>query len=199
MPSVHMLINYHLVTLWFENCFVFCNVNFCANKAMINGISSYQNYNGTSSNSITPTSTETSSTPSNQSAEIAQSPRQENLYLSSKAQKINALNNEFFQSGISVDVSALAERAYQYGLISKSEYEQLNDTRTPENEIKEPAGTTTENLVSFTHQFQDKIDKALETPEEYEQEEKNLFATLKEALNSAAIVLKRYRNSQSFS
>ncbi len=55
---------------------------------------------------------------------------QNSLYLSSRAQKINALSKEFF-SGDSLkfdDVESLKERVYQLGLISKDEYAKLTNT-----------------------------------------------------------------------
>ncbi len=163
---------------------------------MINGINSYQNYENTNSNSITATTKDKPSSTSNQSTEVSAPSFQASLYLSTKAQKLNALNNEFFKSGSAIDINALAERVYQYGLISKSEYEHFNGAEISESGIQEPEVTTTESLVNFIHQFQEKIDKTLETPDEYEEEEKNLFTVLTEALNTAATVLKDIEKSK---
>jgi hypothetical protein len=58
----------------------------------------------------------------------------DNLFLSSRAKKINALSTEFFSNGAMsfTDVNALKERAYGLGLISKQDYAQLTDTTLPE-------------------------------------------------------------------
>ena len=53
-----------------------------------------------------------------------------NLYLSSRAQKINAISKEFFSNDALNfnDVEALKERVYQLGLISKNEYTTLTNS-----------------------------------------------------------------------
>ena len=100
---------------------------------MINNINSYNSLVNTSS-----TSTSTSEIDSiiaqhkestaEQTATVATD--QSSLYLSSRAQKINALSKEFF-SGDTLkfdDVESLKERVYQLGLISKDEYGKLTNT-----------------------------------------------------------------------
>ena len=51
----------------------------------------------------------------------------ENLILSSRSQKLNAISNEFFSQGnfTQIDSTALIERVHEYGLMNDDEYEQL--------------------------------------------------------------------------
>ncbi len=58
------------------------------------------------------------------------SSNQSNLYLSNRAQKINAISTEFFSTnGLSLaNVEDLKERVYQLGLISKDEYAKLTNS-----------------------------------------------------------------------
>ena len=61
---------------------------------------------------------------------------QNNLYLSSRAQKINAISKEFF-TGDALnfnDVESLKERVYQLGLISKNDYAKLTKS-SAENDV----------------------------------------------------------------
>lgn len=74
-----------------------------------------------------------------------------NLYLSNRAQKINAISKEFF-SGDALnfnDVDALKERVYQLGLISKNEYSTLtNSSSKTENESAD-SDNQTMSIVNF--------------------------------------------------
>jgi hypothetical protein len=58
---------------------------------------------------------------------VAVDNNQNSLYLSSKAQKINAISKEFFSGGSLnfSNIESLKERVYQLGLISKDEYARL--------------------------------------------------------------------------
>lgn len=91
---------------------------------------------------------------------------QNSLYLSSRAQKINAISSEFF-NGAELnfnDVETLKERAYQLGLISQNEYAKLtNSTSKTENQVNEIENTT----ISLTG-FLDDLLKRLQSDENNE-------------------------------
>ena len=101
---------------------------------MINNINSYSgNYNINTPTSGTSEVDEIieAHKKSNTTTDETTSSRKENLYLSSRAKKINAISSEFFNNGAMNfnDVNALKERAYELGLISKQEYARLTDTK----------------------------------------------------------------------
>ncbi|PKG81581.1 hypothetical protein CXF85_19195 [Colwellia sp. 75C3] len=78
-----------------------------------------------------------------------------NIYLSSRAQKINAISSEFF-SGAQLtfdDVSALKEKLYQFGLISKGDYATLTDVKADATSSESDAKTSTTTLTSFLDDF----------------------------------------------
>jgi hypothetical protein len=81
------------------------------------------------------------------------------LFLSSKAQKINAISSEFF-SGAELtfdDIAKLKEKLYQFGLISKGDYAALSKDTVSEstNEEKDKVSTTT--LVNFIGDFLERL------------------------------------------
>ncbi|NQY87260.1 MAG: hypothetical protein HRT51_05820 [Colwellia sp.] len=86
----------------------------------------------------------------------------ENLYLSSRAQKINAISTEFFNNGaISLnDVSALKERVYQLGLISKQEYAHLTDTELVDSDRRLNTEMSSQTLVSFAGDLIQRLNEA---------------------------------------
>ncbi|ALO36181.1 hypothetical protein CMT41_16675 [Colwellia sp. MT41] len=84
-----------------------------------------------------------------------------NLFLSSRAQKINAISSEFF-SGAQLtldDVGKLKEKLYQFGLISKGDYAALtSDTVNEQNSaVSEKMSTTT--LTSYIGDFIERLNK----------------------------------------
>lgn len=85
---------------------------------------------------------------------------QNNLYLSSKAQKINALSNEFF-NGATLnfnDVESLKERAYQLGLISQNEYAKLTNSTT-KTESEDPTMALTDFIGDLLKRLQSNEDE----------------------------------------
>jgi len=77
------------------------------------------------------------------------------IYLSSRAQKINAISSEFF-SGAQLtfdDIDALKEKLYQFGLISQGDYANLSgakaDATNSESNAKNPTTTLTNFLGDF--------------------------------------------------
>jgi len=83
------------------------------------------------------------------------------LNLSSRAQKVSALSNEFFSGGdLSFnDVDALKERIYQFGLISKEEYAGLTKTTLSEEDKAASKDVSSQNLASFLGDFLDRLDE----------------------------------------
>ena len=117
------------------------------------------------------------------------------LYLSSRAQKINAISSEFF-SGAELtfdDVGALKEKLYQFGLISKGEYATLNGTtaEATTNESSEITSTTT--LTNFLGDFIERLNKDdsdENTDSDEEVTESETIVALTGALTSAKEILK---------
>ena len=119
---------------------------------------------------------------------------QNSLYLSSRAQKINALSKEFF-SGDSLkfdDVESLKERVYQLGLISKDEYAKLTntssdiDTNTP-NTDNSTLGLT-EYMGDLITRLQADENNDASDPESEEQRSETLSILIK-ALESAKAII----------
>jgi hypothetical protein len=79
------------------------------------------------------------------------STNQNNLYLSSRAQKINAISNEFFSGNdLSLaNVDDLKERVYQLGLISKNEYAKLTNSAEKTENGSLSAENSTMSLTNF--------------------------------------------------
>ncbi len=119
------------------------------------------------------------------------------LYISNRSQKLNALSTEFFKGGdISyVDVDALKARAYELGLISKSEYENL--TNSESSVLAENEENSTTSVVGFIDNFLNQLEKleseqdASETNTEDETANKSqTLERLKEALADAKLLIK---------
>lgn len=120
-----------------------------------------------------------------------------NVYLSSRSQKISDISQEFFSGGELTfdDIERLKGKLYQYGLISKNEYTNL----TGANEAIEQKGpsekTSTSSITNFIGNFverlntdnngnkTDKDDSADET--ETPATENKLIQTYSEALKTA--------------
>jgi hypothetical protein len=78
-----------------------------------------------------------------------------NIYLSNRAQKINAISSEFF-SGAPLtfdDIAALKEKLYQFGFISKGDYATLTDVKADATSSESDAKTSTTTLTSFLDDF----------------------------------------------
>lgn len=85
-----------------------------------------------------------------------------NLLLSNRAQKISALNSEFFNGGslALADVGALKERAYQLGLISQGDYQRLTNADVSATSSNQTDLLTTGSLASYISDFVIRLDKA---------------------------------------
>lgn len=87
-----------------------------------------------------------------------------NIYLSSRAQKINAISREFF-SGTELtfdDLDVLKEKLYQFGLISKGDYATLTDSNV--DDISSESRETSEKsptiiLTNFIGDFIERLIK----------------------------------------
>ncbi|WDE04063.1 hypothetical protein SG34_022270 [Thalassomonas viridans] len=89
-------------------------------------------------------------------------PAGKNLFLSSRAEKVNAISTEFFNKGVlsSVDIDKLVERAYEYGLISKADYSHLTKPSATEESGEVQAETLTASLADFIENFQHRFNSA---------------------------------------
>jgi len=77
------------------------------------------------------------------------------IYLSSRAQKINAISSEFF-SGAQLtfdDIDALKEKLYQFGLISQGDYASLSGTKADATDTETNTKTSTTLLTNFLGDF----------------------------------------------
>ena len=165
---------------------------------MINNINSYNsNYNINSSSSSSSSEVDKIIEDHKQSSVTTGdvvSNVNENLYLSSRAKKINAISTEFFNNGaISFnDVDALKERAYQLGLISKQEYAHLNDSGAAVKDTSLNEEMSSQTLANFASDFVERLDAtdvdASESESESESESQSLLA-LKDAFTAASKIL----------
>jgi hypothetical protein len=116
----------------------------------------------------------------------------ENLYLSSRAKKINAISTEFFNNGaISFnDIDALKERAYQLGLISKQEYAHLNDSGAAVKDTSLNEEMSSQTLANFASDFVERLDATDVDANENENEtESQILLALKAAFTTASKIL----------
>jgi hypothetical protein len=161
---------------------------------MINNINSYNgNYNINSSSSSSSSEVDKIIEEHKKSSVTtgdAVSNVSENLYLSSRAKKINAISTEFFNNGaISFnDVDALKERAYQLGLISKQEYAHLNDSGAAVKDISLNEEISSQTLANFASDFVERLDATDVDVTESETDSQILLA-LKEAFTAASKIL----------
>lgn len=177
---------------------------------MINSLNTYS----TLLNSTSSASTSTSNTSevdniieeykaSSAESEAVSKINDSNLYLSSRAQKINAISNEFFSNDALNfnDVEALKERVYQLGLISKNEYSTLtnssSETESSENDnqaesIVDFIGSLLERLENDDNESNE-TDDLTSAPEE---ESESLSALIK-ALESAKITISNVEEAKS--
>jgi hypothetical protein len=118
----------------------------------------------------------------------------DSLFLSSKAQKINAISNEFF-SGAELtfdDLDKLKEKLYQFGLISKGDYASLASDVVNESSSKENEIISTTTLNSFIGDFLERLNKKDEDEKvegDDEVNESETIVALTEALNTGKDIL----------
>jgi len=164
---------------------------------MINNINSYSgnyNINTPSSGSSEIDEIIEAHKKSNTATDETTSSRKENLYLSSRAKKINAISTEFFNNGAMNfnDVNALKERAFELGLISKQEYAKLTDTKLADESTNLNAELSSQTLANFAGDLVERLDKAglddSVRDSNAETDSKSLLA-LKEALTTAKEIL----------
>jgi len=158
---------------------------------MINNINSYSgNYNINASTSTGIDEIIEDYKNSNTTKDEAVSSTKENLYLSSRAKKINAISTEFFNNGGMNfnDVNALKDRVYELGLISKQEYAKLTDTELTDEDTGLDVDISSQTLANFADNFVTRLDEAGVEKSETEQNSKSLLA-LKESLSSASKIL----------
>lgn len=143
---------------------------FVTTSIMLNNINSYStlanitydNKNAKDLATAAVNSTDVVSSSTNIASNSADAASKENLYLSTKAQKINAISSEFFSSGAltTVDIDKLVERVYEYGLISKSEYSQFSKSAATSESATALEPTSTKTLADFISDFQQRFNSA---------------------------------------
>ena len=115
-----------------------------------------------------------------------------NLHLSSRAEKLNALSNEFFKGSslTAVDVNSLVERTYELGFISKNEYLKLSENTVSEEVDNRIEKTSTATLIDYINEFKERLDKLdNEVLEQASLEERDSLAAMKKSLDSAQSIL----------
>jgi hypothetical protein len=172
---------------------------------MINNINAYSgnyNINTTTSGSSEVDEIIEAHKAANAPTEEATSSPKENLYLSSRSKKINAISTEFFNNGAMNfnDDNALKERAYELGLISKQEYAKLTDTKLADDDKNLNTEVSSQTLASFAGNLVERLDEAGIDNTDGTTDSKSLLA-LKEALTTAKEILSdvdQAKNSPNF-
>jgi hypothetical protein len=123
---------------------------------MISNLNSYSALANTATTSTTTNTSEVDSIIAKHKESSAEkvaeaNSNQSNLYLSNRAQKINAISTEFFSgSDLSLaSVEDLKERVYQLGLISKDEYAKLTNSAAETTNVDSANENSTISLTSF--------------------------------------------------
>jgi len=110
-----------------------------------------------------------------------------NLSLSTRAQKLSAISSEFFSGKAfsSVDTAKLIDRVYEYGLISKSEYQKVSEKTQSADDVKTVADTSTESLQIFIDRFEDRMSNV----DGFQESTEKTVVALKEAFKNASAIL----------
>lgn len=131
---------------------------------MINGVNNYTNWfnNNTQSSSLSEVEQvieDYNKTKTNTENEVKKTQYNENLSLSSKAQKINAISVEFFGNGGPSlnDLEQLKERIYQLGLISSQEYSALTNTSFVDDETSTSNENSTQGVANYIGDFIERL------------------------------------------
>jgi len=168
---------------------------------MINNINTYSNLFNASSSASTTTSEIDEIIATNKQETITTEQASEsnsNLFLSSRAQKVDSLSREFLsQGGLTFDnIDVFKERAYELGLISKQDYSRLAETDSAVSDASEVADNALPNqsLVSYISDFLVRLDEpdpieANSSDEENSEEDSGALTALKEALSTAKTIL----------
>ncbi|MDO6489555.1 hypothetical protein Q4503_17810 [Colwellia sp. 6_MG-2023] len=168
---------------------------------MINNINTYSNLFNASSSASTTTSEIDEIIAANKQETITTEQAGEsnsNLFLSSRAQKVDSLSREFFnQGGLNFDdIDLFKERAYELGLISKQDYSRLAGTASAASDASEAADNALPNqsLVSYISDFLVRLDEPDSTEtdisdEESSDEDSDALTELIQALSTAKTIL----------
>lgn len=162
---------------------------------MINNINAYDSHYSLNTSTASPeiddiiASHKKQALPSEETSNV-----KENLYLSSRSKKINALSTEFFNRGAMnfSDVNLLKDRAYELGLISQQDYAQLTNIDSVGKEVIDKVEVNSQTLASFSANFVARLD-AVNTDEDKAEIETNnepeTIEALKKALTTAHNIL----------
>lgn len=119
-----------------------------------------QNYTGaTSTESV---DSDAASTTTGQAASVS---NDDDLSLSTRAQKFNAIDKEFF-SGDSItseDIKTLVVRLHEYGLITNTEYSTLKGEDDTSNDTEDVSEELTQTLISYIDELEQSINVRDET------------------------------------
>lgn len=103
------------------------------------------------------------------------------IVVSSRAQKLKALAQEFFAGGVaSTDINALKERAFEYGLISRNQFNSLTKSTSSVDTTKQEK--TSQSLADELNKVQAEIEKRNKAlPEDKRQDTSSVTDVLKRA------------------
>lgn len=167
---------------------------------MINNINTYSSLFNTNASTTTSSSSEVDDIVAAYKQKMAASEQpelsNENLYLSTRSQKIYSISQEFFSQGSLNfdDIDSLKERVYQLGLISKQEYAGLTNTELSEGELAAADALPSQNIANFIGDFLKRLDetdagKVENTNDSEPAEESETLVALKGALTTAQTIL----------
>lgn len=168
---------------------------------MINNINTYSSLFNTNASTTSSSSSEVNDIVAAYKQKVATAEQSEalsstNLYLSTRAQKINSISQEFFSKGsLSFDdIGSLKERVYQLGLISKQEYAGLTNAELSDEELAAADELPSQNIANFIGDFLKRLDETnagkVEGADNQEpEEETETLVALKGALSTAQIIL----------
>jgi len=176
---------------------------------MISSLNTYNSLLNTTSASASQSEVEsiiTEHKASSVETSVASASNDSNLYLSNRAQKINAISKEFF-SGDTLnfdDVESLKERVYQLGLISKNEYSSLTNSLSETNNESSEHEDQTMSLVNYiggllerlkTDDNENNDDEIQDSASSTAEQSKSLTALIK-ALESAKSILSNVEDAK---
>jgi hypothetical protein len=143
-----------------------------------------QNYSG-----VTSTESIDSDAASTTTEQAATASNDNDLSLSTRSQKLSAIDNEFFNGSAltSDDITTLVERLYEYGLISSGELTTLNgeETDSDPDEVDPTSAIITQSLLSYI----DDLEESLAALDETEMFGTVSLDELQTALDSAKTII----------
>ncbi|WP_095367295.1 hypothetical protein [Pseudoalteromonas sp. NBT06-2] len=152
---------------------------------LINTASNYNQSNDIANNQLNDRNTVQSPTTQTKNSQLAKDDKassSEDITLSSRSQKLEAITGEFFSGRdlTQLDISKLAQRLNEYGLITQEQYGKLSNNLKSNNNANEPS----QKLSAFLQNFS-KSDNA-----------KDLDENLTDSISNAEYILKNVNRAK---